>query len=87
MSTLTDIDKIVDKFSECEIDEYYYDGCFGYVTIWCNPYEEQVWPLLTKIRNNIEDIRKINIGLAVDKDEDYDIIEINYIDDIKERNK
>ena len=87
MSTLTDIDKIVDKFSECEINEYYYDGCFGYITIWCNPYEEQVYPLFTKIRNNIKNIRKINIGWAMNKDEDYDIIEINYIDDMKERHK
>lgn len=86
MSTLTDIDKIVDKFSECEIDEYYYDGRFGSVTVWCNPYEEQVWPLVMKIKNNIENIRSINIGLADDKDEDYDIIEINYMDDMKERN-
>lgn len=82
MSTLTDIDKIVDKFSECEIDEYYYDGIFGYVTIWCNPYEEQIWPLLTKIKNSIENIKKIDIGLAIDKDEDYDILSLEFIDNI-----
>lgn len=82
MSTLTDIDKIVDKFSECEIDEYYYDGIFGYVTVWCNPYEEQIWPLLTKIKNSIENIKKINIGLAINKDEDYDILSLEFIDNI-----
>lgn len=82
MGTLTDIDKIVDKFSECEIDEYYYDGIFGYITIWCNPYEEQIWPLLTKIKNSIENIKKINIGLAIDKDEDYDILSLEFIDNI-----
>lgn len=82
MSTLTDIDKIVDKFSECEIDEYYYDGIFGYVTVWCNPYEEQIWPLLIKIKNSIENIKKINIGLAIDKDEDYDILSLEFIDNI-----
>lgn len=82
MSTLTDIDKIVDKFSECEIDEYYYDGIFGYVTVWCNPYEEQIWPLLTKIKNSIENIKKIDIGLAIDKDEDYDILSLEFIDNI-----
>ena len=82
MSTLTNIDKIVNKFSECEIYEYYYDGCFGYVTIWCNPYEEQIWPLLTKVKNNIENIKKINIGLAINKDEDYDILTIEFIDNI-----
>lgn len=82
MSTLTDIDKIVDKFSECEIDEYYYDGIFGYVTVWCNPYEEQIWPLLTKIKNSIENIKKIDIGLAINKDEDYDILSLEFIDNI-----
>lgn len=79
IKTLTTLEKIVEKYSETEMTDWYYDGIVGYVRIEGNPYESQIWDIIPELRY-IDNITKIELKLAKDKDDDYDILDIDYIE-------
>lgn len=74
-----EIEKIVEKYSETELSEWYYDGLFGSVRITANPYESQIWRILAKLEY-VDGITKIELRLAEDRDEDYDILDIEFLE-------
>ena len=43
IKTLETLEKIVEKYSEAEMTDWYYDGIVGSVRIEGNPYEAQIW--------------------------------------------
>lgn len=74
-----DIENIVQKYSETDMDDWYYDGLIGYVRVRGNPYEGQIWRVLSELAY-IDGLRSIELRLAEDIDEDYDILDINFIE-------
>ena len=79
IKTLEALEKIVEKYSETDMDEWYYDGLVGYVRIRANPYESQIWRIISELEY-IDRITKIELKLAEDRDDDDDILDINYIE-------
>lgn len=79
IKTLDALDKLVKKYSETEMTEWYYDGIVGYIRIEGNPYEGQIWAILPELQY-IDNITKIELRPAEDKDDDYDILDIDYIE-------
>lgn len=79
IKTFEALEKIVEKHSETELTEWYYDGIVGSARIEGNPYEGQIWAILPKLRD-IENITKIELRLAEDKDDDYDTLDIDFIE-------
>lgn len=72
-----EIEEIAENYSEVEIVDRDYDENGGYVNIWGNPYEEQVEILMNKLKK-IPEIKKIELTIAKDKEEDYDILKIEF---------
>lgn len=72
-----EIEEIAENYSEVEIVDGDYDENGGYVNIWGNPYEEQVEILMNKLKK-IPEIKKIELTIAKDKEEDYDILKIEF---------
>lgn len=79
IKTLDTLDKLVKKYSETEMTEWYYDGIVGFVRIEGNPYEGQIWAILPELQY-IDNITKIELKPAEDKDDDYDTLDIDYIE-------
>lgn len=79
IKTLDALDKLVKKYSETEMTEWYYDGIVGYVRIEGNPYEAQIWAIIPELEY-IDNITKITLTLAEDRDDDYDVLDIDYIE-------
>lgn len=79
IKTLKALEKIVKKYSETDMDEWYYDGLVGYVRIRANPYESQIWRIISELEY-VDGITKIELRLAEDRDDDDDILDINYIE-------
>ena len=79
IKTLEALEKIVEKYSEIEMTDWYYDGIVGSVRIEGNPYEAQIWVIIPKLRY-IGNITKIELRPAEDKDDDYDTLDIDYIE-------
>lgn len=79
IQTFKEIEKIVNKWSETELDDWYYDGIVGYVRVRGNPYESQIWNVLSELRY-VDKITKIELRLAEDMDYDYDILDIKFIE-------
>lgn len=77
------IENIVQEYSETDMDDWYYDGLIGYVRVRGNPYEGQIWGVLSELAY-VDGIRSIELRLAEDIDEDYDILDINFLE-IKKR--
>ena len=72
-----EIEEIAENYSEVEIVDGDYDENGGYVNIWGDPYEEQVEILMNKLKK-IPEIKKIELTIAKDKEEDYDILKIEF---------
>lgn len=79
IKTLEALDKLVKKYSETEMTDWYYDGIVGYVRIEGNPYECQIWGIISELRY-IENITKFELRPAEDKDDDYDTLDIDFIE-------
>ena len=79
IKTLDALEKLVQKYSETEMTDWYYDGIVGYVRIEGNPYEGQIWAIIPELQY-INNITKVELRLAEDKDDDYDTLDINYIE-------
>lgn len=79
IKTFEALEKIVKKHSEIEMTEWYYDGIAGYVRIEGNPYESQIWDVIPELRY-IENITKVELKPAEDKDYDNDILDIDFIE-------
>lgn len=79
IKTLDALEKLVKKYSEIEMTNWYYDGIVGYVTIEGNPYEGQIWAIIPELQY-INNITKVELRLAEDKDDDYDTLDIHYIE-------
>ena len=79
IKTLDALIKIVEEYSETEMTDWYYDGIVGYVRIEGNPYEGQIWAILPELQY-IDNITKIELRPAEDKDDDYDTLDIDYIE-------
>ena len=79
IKTLETLDKLVKKYSETEMTDWYYDGIVGYVRIEGNPHESQIWDILPELQY-VDNITKIELRLAEDKNDDYDILDIDYIE-------
>ena len=79
IKTLNALDKLAKKYSEIEMTNWYYDGIYGGVTIEGNPYEGQVWAVIPELQY-IENITKIELRLAEDMNDDYDVLDIEYIE-------
>ena len=79
IKTLETLEKIVEKYSEAEMTDWYYDGIVGSVRIEGNPYEAQLWAIIPKLRY-IDNITKVELRPAEDKDDDYDTLDIDYIE-------
>lgn len=73
------IENIVKEYSETEMDDWYYDGLVGYVRIRANPYESQIWGIMSELEY-VDGITKIELRLAEDRDEDYDILDIDFLE-------
>ena len=73
------IENIVKEYSETNMDNWYYDGLVGYVRIRANPYESQIWRIISKLEY-IDGITKIELRLAEDRDDDDDILDIDFIE-------
>lgn len=72
-----EIEEIAKNYSEVEIVDGDYNENGGYVNIWGNPYEEQAEILMNKLKK-IPGIKKIELTIAQDKEEDYDILKIEF---------
>lgn len=79
IKTLEALEKLVNKYSETEMTDWYYDGLVGYVRIEGNPYECQIWAIIPELQY-IDNITKIELRLAEDRDDDNDILDIDYIE-------
>ena len=79
IKTLEALEKIVKKYSETDMDNWYYDGLVGYVRIRANPYESQIWRIISKLEY-VDGITKIELRLAEDRDDDDDILDIDFIE-------
>lgn len=79
IKTLNALEKLVNKYSETEMTDWYYDGLVGYVKIEGSPYECQIWAIIPELQY-IDNITKVELRLAEDKDDDYDTLDINYIE-------
>lgn len=79
IKTLEALEKISKKYSEINMTGWYYDGIYGFVRIKGNPHESQIWAIIPELQY-IDNITKIELNLAKDKDDDYDILDINYIE-------
>lgn len=79
IQTFKAIEKIVNKWSETELDDWYYDGIVGTTRVRGNPYESQIWNVLSELRY-VDRITKIELRLAEDMDYDYDILDIKFIE-------
>ena len=79
IQTFKAIEKIVNKWSETELDDWYYDGIVGTARVRGNPYENQIWNVLSELRY-VDRITKIELRLAEDMDYDYDILDIKFIE-------
>lgn len=79
IKTLDALDKLVKKYSETEMTDLYYDGIVGSVRIEGNPYEGQIWAIIPELEY-IDNITKITLTLAEDRDDDYDVLDIDYIE-------
>lgn len=77
-----EIEKIVEKYSETNMDDWYYDGLVGSVRVRGNPYEGQIWGVLSELAY-IDGVRRIELKLAEDMDEDYDILDIDFLELMK----
>lgn len=73
------IEKIVNKWSETSMEDWGYDGISGYIRIEGNPYEGQIWNIISELRY-VDSITKIELRLAEDMDNDYDILDIWFIE-------
>ena len=73
------IENIVKEYSETDMDDWYYDGLVGYVRIRANPYESQIWRIISKLEY-VDGITKIELRLAEDRDDDDDILDIDFIE-------
>lgn len=79
IKTFKALEKIVEKHSETEMTEWGYDGIIGYVKIEGNPYEGQIWNVISELRY-IENITKVELKPAEDKNYDNDILDIDFIE-------
>lgn len=79
IKTFEALEKIIEKYSETEMTEWYYDGIVGYVRIEGNPYEGQIWAIIPELQY-VDNITKIELRLAEDIDDDYDILDIDFIE-------
>lgn len=79
IKTFDTLDKLVKEYSETEITDWYYDGIVGYIRIEGNPYEAQIWAIIPELRY-IKNITKIELRPAEDKDDDYDTLDIDFIE-------
>ena len=79
IQTFKAIEEIVDKWSETELDDWYYDGIVGSARVRGNPYESQIWNVLSELRY-VNNITKIELKLTEDMDDDYDILDIKFIE-------
>ena len=79
IKTLGNIKKIADEYSEVEIIDYYYDGYYGYVSIMGNPYEGQIWRVISKMEY-INNVIECKLNLSNNKDDDYDVLQISFIE-------
>lgn len=79
IKTLEALEKLVNKYSETEMTDWYYDGLVGYVRIEGNPYEAQIWSVISELKY-IDNITKIELRPAEDKDDDYDTLDIDFIE-------
>lgn len=79
IKTLNALEQLVKKYSETEMTDWYYDGIVGYVRIEGNPYQAQIWAIIPELQY-IDNITKVELRLAEDKDYDYDTLDINYIE-------
>lgn len=77
-----EIEKIVEKYSETNMDDWYYDGLVGSVRVRGNPYEGQIWGVLSELAY-IDGVRRIELKLAEDMDENYDILDIDFLELMK----
>ena len=74
-----DVEKIVKKWSETNMEDWGYDGISGYMRVEGNPYEGQIWNVLSELRY-VDGITKIELRLAEDMDNDYDTLDIEFIE-------
>ena len=79
VETFKDVEKIVNKYSETSMEEWEYDGVSGFIRVEGNPYEGQIWNVLSELRY-VDSITKIELRLAEDMDNDYDILDIEFIE-------
>ena len=68
IKTLETLEKIVEKYSEAEMTDWYSNGIIGSVRIEGNPYEAQIWAIIPELR------------YIDNKDDDYDTLDIDYIE-------
>ena len=79
IKTFDEVGKIIDEWSETSMEEWYYDGISGYIRVEGNPYEGQIWNVLSELRY-VDRITKIELRLAEDMDNDYDTLDIEFIE-------
>ena len=80
VKTFDNIEKIVNKYSETSIEEWEYDGVSGFIRIEGNPYEGQIWNIISELGYVDDNITKIELRLAEDMDDDYDTLDIWFIE-------
>lgn len=79
IKTLETLEKIVEKYSEAEMTDWYSNGIIGSVRIEGNPYKAQIWAIIPELRY-IDNITKVVLRPAEDKDDDCDTLDIDYIE-------
>lgn len=76
------IEKIVKKYSETELTEWTYDGYFGEVRISANPYEAQVWGVISELEF-VDGITRIELHLSENKKYEDDILIVEFTERMK----
>lgn len=77
VQTFKEVEKIVEKYSETELTDWYYDGVCGSITIEGNPYEGQIWSILPELRY-IDNIKKIELKLSENAENDNDTLYVEF---------
>lgn len=79
IQTFDKVEKIVEKWSEVFISDWCYDGIVGYMRVEGNPYEGRIWQVVNDLQY-VDNITRLELKIAEDMDEDYDVLEIDFVE-------
>lgn len=74
-TVLEKLETIDEEFSEANLE--YYENMTA--RFYCNPYEGQIWSVVDAL-SHVDNLVEFRVSFAQDMDEDYDIIDIEWLE-------